>query len=76
MNVQETRCCGSVQYVTTSATVNQAIWLRKILANMGRTQDNLAKVIEDSTLAINVATYPVYHTKTKHMKKKFNPFEK
>lgn len=48
------------------AAVNQAIWLRNVLADLGLKQDEGTKVSIDNQAAISISHNPVFHGKTKH----------
>ncbi|XP_074318549.1 secreted RxLR effector protein 161-like [Silene latifolia] len=50
-----TQSTAEAEYVAASATVNQTIWLRKILADMGHTQENSTEVLVDSKSAITIS---------------------
>ena len=58
-------------YITTSHACKEAIWVRGLLREIGRLQNN-ASVLCDSQSAINFAANLVYHSKTKHIDVKYH----
>ncbi|XP_074282806.1 phenylcoumaran benzylic ether reductase POP1-like [Silene latifolia] len=62
---------AEAEYVAASAAVNQVIWLRKILQDLGYKQEGATKVMVDNKSAIAIAKNPVCFSKTKHMKVRF-----
>ncbi|RDX58804.1 Copia protein, partial [Mucuna pruriens] len=54
------------KFVATTVVVNQAIWLRNILANFGLKQDQSTKNFVDNQAAISISYNLVFHRKTKH----------
>eukprot|EP00253_Pinus_taeda_P004634 PITA_04634 len=67
-NIQETVALSTteVEYITTSDASIEAIWLKGILHEIGRTQERM-NVLCDNQSAIHLATNPTYHNKTKHI---------
>lgn len=62
---------AEAEYVAASAAVNQVIWLRKRLADLGYKQDEATEVLVDNKSAIAISKNPVSFSKTKHMKIRF-----
>jgi len=54
--------------VAQSVAVNQAIWIRKILANLYMGQLEPTQIYVDNQAAISIANNPVFHDRTKHFK--------
>ena len=46
---------------------SQAIWLRKILEDIGESQMEATPLMCDNKSAIDMAKNPVYHSRTKHI---------
>lgn len=59
---------AEAEYVAANATVNQAIWIRKILADLHMEQNEPTQVYVDNQAAIAISKDPVFHGKTKHFK--------
>ncbi|KAK9672905.1 hypothetical protein RND81_12G133600 [Saponaria officinalis] len=59
---------AEAEYVAASAAVNQVIWLRKILDDLGYKQNEATEVLVDNKSAIAISKNPVSFGKTKHMK--------
>ena len=54
------------EYIATSDSYKEEIWLKGLLDEIGRTQEKV-NVFCDSQSAIHLATNPAYHSKTKHI---------
>lgn len=63
---------AEAEYVAGAAAANQAIWLRKILLDLGAEQLEATEIYCDSKSAIAIAQNPVQHGKTKHIQVKFH----
>jgi hypothetical protein len=47
--------------------ISQAIWLRKILEDIGEKQEEVVQLHCDNKSAISMAKNPVYHSRTRHI---------
>ena len=56
------------EYVAAVAAANQAIWLRKLMADLHMEQKESTQVLVDNQAAISISKNPVFHGKTKHFK--------
>ncbi|KAK5787031.1 hypothetical protein PVK06_041682 [Gossypium arboreum] len=54
------------EYVAAARAVNQAIWLRKILANLNLHQREATEIMCDNQSDVAIAKNPVFHGRTKH----------
>lgn len=64
---------AETEYIAAAATIaNQAIWLRKILNELGMEQQNPALTHVDNRSAMAIANNPVQYGRTKHIKVKFH----
>lgn len=63
---------AEAEYVAAAAAANQAIWLRKILKDLGVEQHEATEIRCDNKSAISIAENPVQHGKTKHINVKFH----
>ena len=63
---------AEAEYVAAAAAANQAIWLRKILKDLGVQQKEATEIKCDSKSAIAIAENPVQHGKTKHIQVKYH----
>ncbi|RVW33826.1 Retrovirus-related Pol polyprotein from transposon RE1 [Vitis vinifera] len=72
MNVQEVISQSTVEaeYVVAAATVNQALWIRKLMADLFMEQKEGTQILVDNQAAISIANNLVFHGKTKHFKLK------
>ncbi|PHU28911.1 hypothetical protein BC332_01004 [Capsicum chinense] len=50
-----------------STAFSEIVWLHGLLAEIGFSQSNLTPLHADNTSAIQIATNPVYHERTKHI---------
>ncbi len=55
------------EYVAATATACQAVWLRRLLEDIGEVQSTATEVLCDSKSAVLLAKNPVYHSRTKHI---------
>ncbi|KAG5065887.1 hypothetical protein JHK86_009618 [Glycine max] len=56
------------EYVATTTAVNQAIWLRRILANLHMEQKEPTQILVDNQTTISISNNHVFHGRTKHFK--------
>ncbi|XP_014515533.1 uncharacterized protein LOC106773347 [Vigna radiata var. radiata] len=54
------------EFILAVAAVNQVIWLRNILIDLGMKQDKCTKVFVDNQAAISISHNPIFNGKTKH----------
>eukprot|EP00253_Pinus_taeda_P020951 PITA_20951 len=54
------------EYIVASDASKEAIWLKGLLDEIGRTQEKVI-LLCDSQSAIHLATNPAYHSRTKHI---------
>ena len=59
---------AEAEYVATTTAVNQAIWLRRILANLHMEQKEPTQILVDNQTTISISNNPDFHGKTKHFK--------
>ncbi|RVW91832.1 Copia protein [Vitis vinifera] len=59
---------AKAEYVAANATINQAIWIRKILADLHMKQNEPTQIHVDNQAAIAISNDSVFHGKTKHFK--------
>ena len=55
------------EYRAMSAACSEIVWLRGLLAEMGFPQTTPTLLHADNTSAIQIATNPVFHERTKHI---------
>ncbi|KAK9697891.1 hypothetical protein RND81_08G067600 [Saponaria officinalis] len=63
---------AEAEYIAACAAVNQAIWLQKVLKDMGKEQFNPTRLLCDSKSAIAIVKNPVCHKRTKNFKIKYH----
>ena len=61
-----TQSTAEAEFVAAASTVNQALWLRKILVDLHIKQAEPTDVFVDNQAAISISKNPVFHGKTKH----------
>ena len=54
------------EFIAATATVNQALWLKKILCDLFLQQKNKTRIFVDNQATIALADNPMCHGKTKH----------
>ncbi|KAI5341219.1 hypothetical protein L3X38_020493 [Prunus dulcis] len=60
------------EYVSAAEATSQAIWLRFVLEDFGEEKTTATTVFCDNTSAIAMAKNPVFHQRSKHIKRKFH----
>ncbi|XP_071700490.1 uncharacterized protein [Rutidosis leptorrhynchoides] len=63
---------AEAEYVAAANSANQAIWLRRILEDMGEKQNEATQIFCDNKSAIAIAKNPVFHGRTKHIDIKYH----
>lgn len=63
---------AEAEYVAAAETTSQAIWLRRILNDMGDQQKEPTVIYCDNKSAIAIAKNPVHHNRTKHIAIKYH----
>ncbi|KAK8329760.1 hypothetical protein V6Z12_A11G345800 [Gossypium hirsutum] len=63
---------AEAEYVAAIGAVNQAIWLRKIMADLNQHQREATEINCHNQSAVAIAKNPVFHERTKHFKIKFH----
>ena len=58
---------AEAEYVSASLAASQAIWLRRILEDVGEKQGEATPLFCDNKSAIAMTKNPVYHSRTKHI---------
>ena len=61
-----TQSTAEAKFVAAALTVNQALWLRKILVDLHIKQAKPTDVFVDNQAAIFISKNPIFHGKTKH----------
>ncbi|XP_069147117.1 uncharacterized protein [Solanum lycopersicum] len=67
-----TQSTAEVEYITFASAVNQVIWLRKMIKDLGHEQAEATKIMFDNKSAVSISKNPVFHSRTKHVKIKFH----
>jgi len=57
---------AEAEYVAANASVNQAVWIRKLLADLHMEQKEPTEIFVDNQAAIAISKDFVFHGKTKH----------
>ncbi|KAM1485555.1 hypothetical protein TB1_036396 [Malus domestica] len=63
---------AEAEYVSASEATSQAIWLRFILKDFGELQVEATPLLCDNTSAIAMTKNPVFHQRTKHIKRRYH----
>ncbi|EOY04259.1 Cysteine-rich RLK (RECEPTOR-like protein kinase) 8 isoform 4 [Theobroma cacao] len=63
---------AEVEYIAAAAATNHAIWLRKVLQDLGFEQVKGTILFIDNKSAISIAQNPVQYGRTKHIKVKYH----
>ena len=59
------------EYIAASHACKEAVWLKGLLGEFGRLQDNI-RLLCDSQSAMHLAKNPAYHSKSKHIPIKYH----
>ncbi|GKV29240.1 hypothetical protein SLEP1_g38182 [Rubroshorea leprosula] len=63
---------AEAEYISAVEASNHAIWLRKMLSDMGQPQFDPSLIYVDNTSTIAIAQNPVQHKRTKHVHVKYH----
>ena len=55
------------EYMALSQATKEAVWLRRLLEELGKESHSPTTIMEDNQGAISTALNPVFHRKTKHI---------
>lgn len=58
-------------FIAATSTVNQVLWLRKIMCDLHMEQKESIEIFVDNQVVIAISNNPVFHRKTKHFNIKF-----
>jgi hypothetical protein len=61
------RSSAEVKYLAMTSTVNELIWIKQILADIGIEIRGSMKIFCDNQAARHIASNPVFHERTKHI---------
>ena len=61
------RSTTEAEYIALSTTSQEAVWLRRLLQNVLKKQDNPTVVYKDNQGAIELTENPKFHNRTKHI---------
>ncbi|KAL6328763.1 hypothetical protein AAG906_003780 [Vitis piasezkii] len=67
-----TQSTTEVEYIVVASVVNQALWLRKILKDLGQEQVEATNIMCDNISAVSISKNLVFHGRTKHIKIKYH----
>lgn len=67
-----TQSIAEAKSIATAATVNQAIWLRKLLCDLNESQGETIEINVDNQSVVAIAKNPVFHGKTNHSKIRYH----
>ena len=63
---------AEAEYIAAANSANQAIWLRRILEDMGEKQNEATQIFCDNKSTIAMVKNPVFHGRTKHIAIKYH----
>ena len=63
---------AEAEYVAAAITTCQAIWLRRILEDLGEKQTESTPIFCDNKSAIAISKNPIFHGRTKHIDIKYH----
>ena len=58
---------AEAEHMALSSAAQEAIWMRKLIADLGNPQSQPTVVMEDKQSAISMAKNPQFHGRTKHI---------
>ena len=61
-----------VEYIATNATGCQAVWLRRILNDLNKRQEDGTTIYCDKISSIALSKNPVFHGRSKHIEIKYH----
>ena len=60
------------EYVAATTSECQAVWLRRLLSDLGEEQEHATSILCDSRSVVQLSGNPVFHCRTKHIKIKYH----
>lgn len=60
------------EYIATTLAAKEAIWLRRLLEDLGEKQDSPTTILCDNQSAIALSENPKFHSKSKHIEMQFH----
>ncbi|WRX29551.1 Integrase [Theobroma cacao] len=66
---------AEVEYIAAVSAANHAVWLRKMLYDLGFEQNGRTKLLIDNQSALAIANNSVYHGRTKHIRVKYHAIQ-
>ena len=63
---------AEAEYVSLAAAVQESLWMKQLLEDIGPEEINQITVLEDNQSAIHMATNPRYHGRSKHIDLKYH----
>ena len=60
------------EYVAASAGGKEVVWMRRLLQDIGRREDQSTELFIDNQSAIKLVRNPEFHQRTKHIDVKFH----
>ncbi|XP_019267120.1 PREDICTED: uncharacterized protein LOC109244478 [Nicotiana attenuata] len=67
---------AEAEYISVAIATSQAVWLRRILEDVGEKQDNTTKLFCDNKSTITTAKNSIYSSRTRHIAVKYHSSEK
>ena len=62
------RCCAEVEYRGMTLVTCELIWLKQLLQELRFGKDRQMTLVCDNQAALYIASNPVFHERTKHIK--------
>ena len=62
---------AEAEFIAATATVNQALWLKKLMDDLHLEQEDSIEVFVDNQATLAISQNPVFHGRTKHFKVKY-----
>ena len=64
--------CTEAEYKALCATTCEVVWLRRLIQDVGKEQKEPTMIKYDNQSSINLAKYPIFHARTKHVDAQFH----
>ena len=63
---------ADAEYVSLSAAVQEALWMKELIRDLGTGEMTAIEIMEDNQSAIHMASNPQFHGRTKHIELRYH----
>ena len=74
MHLRKNTYSAEAKYVAVTTAACHAVWLRRLLKDMGHTKKDQTSIFCDNSSTIQLSKHNVFHRKRKHIDTRYNFF--